>query len=280
MIFPSAALNEYGWRIAFLLGAFTLPFGFWVIRRIPETLHRKEFASSAVTKAKTRMAAVRENRKIIVIGLIACAAGPIVSYVFNYTAVFSQNTLHMSPRASFEASTIGSIGGVLCFLVGGWLSDRIGRRPVMIYSNLAFLILVYPMYLWMVQSRSETALFVSTAVRCIGVMPFGIFNAALAESLPKSIRSSSFATIYATTGAIFGGTCQLFVTWLIHFTGNPMALTWYLLSAVAVAQIAFLAMPESAPICRNRTEMELAASTLLDDNPQAVNPRELPGELV
>jgi MFS transporter, MHS family, citrate/tricarballylate:H+ symporter len=74
------------------------------------------------------------------------------------------------------------------------------------------------------------------------------FYAALAESLPKSIRGSGFGITYAVALAIFGGTTQLVITWLIHVTGNAMAPAWYWIGAAALGQIALMLMVESAPV--------------------------------
>ena len=76
----------------------------------------------------------------------------------------------------------------------------------------------------------------------------GAFYAALAESLPQSIRGSGFGITYSVAIAAFGGTTQLVVTWLIHVTGSPVAPAWYLTGAVAIGQIALMCMPESAPL--------------------------------
>lgn len=70
--------------------------------------------------------------------------------------------------------------------------------------------------------------------------------AGLAEGLPKTIRSAGFGTVFAISIAVFGGTTQLVLTWLIHATGSAMAPAWYLMSATAIAQIGYLLMPESA----------------------------------
>jgi MFS family permease len=76
----------------------------------------------------------------------------------------------------------------------------------------------------------------------------GVFYAALAESLPKSIRGSGFGMIYSIAIAAFGGTTQLVVHWLTNVTGNPVAPAWYLTGAVAIGQVALILMPESAPV--------------------------------
>lgn len=76
--------------------------------------------------------------------------------------------------------------------------------------------------------------------------------AALAESLPKTIRGSGFGIVYSVAIAAFGGTTQLVATWLIHMTGSAMAPAWYMIGATAIGQIALMLMPESAPLRRAR----------------------------
>jgi MHS family citrate/tricarballylate:H+ symporter-like MFS transporter len=246
-----AALDSYGWRIAFLFGAVTVPFGLWVRRGLPETLHVVEAASSAVSKAATRLGAARESRRIIVLGLVALGYSTISLYVRQYMTTFAQATLHMAPGPAFAVAVVSSLAGLAGVLYGGWLSDRIGRRPVMIWPNLAALLLTYPVFWWIVEARSPLALLTGigllSLVACTAV---GGFHAALTESLPKAIRGGAFGTMYAVAIASFGGTCQLVVTWLIHVTGNPMAPAWYLLAATAAGQVAMQMIPESAPVRR------------------------------
>jgi hypothetical protein len=69
----------------------------------------------------------------------------------------------------------------------------------------------------------------------------------MAESLPKRIRSGSFAAIYAIANAVFGGTTQLIVTWLIHATGSNMAPVGYMFAAAIVGIVARWLIVESAP---------------------------------
>jgi len=100
-----------------------------------------------------------------------------------------------------------------------------------------------------VETRTAEALLVgSTILTAFGALAGGAFYAAFSESVPKRIRSGSIATIYAFAIAIFGGTTQLIATWLLHVTGNPMALAWYLFAAVSVGTVAMLFILESAPV--------------------------------
>jgi MFS family permease len=247
-VMAPAALDAYGWRIAFLLGAVTLPFGLWIRRGLPETLHAPE-PTRADSIARTVVGHFRENRRIILLALIVLAAGTIGTYVFNYITTFAEHTLHMRPGVSFLAGALGNMAGVVAALFGGWLSDRIGRRPVMIWPNLAYLFLILPVFYWIVEVRSALALIVgTTALGVLGGMGGGAFYAAVTETLPKRIRGGAFATIYAVSIAVFGGTTQLVITWLIHVTHSPMAPAWYLVGAVAIGQVARRLILESAPV--------------------------------
>jgi len=246
-VLAPSALDAYGWRIAFLIGAVTLPFALWIRRNLPETLHTPEPAAPA-SRATTRLGLAGEHRRIIGLTLTAAAAGSVGTYVFFYLTTFAQNTLHIPARAAFLAQAAGSLAGVISVLVGGWLSDKVGRRPVMIWPNLLYLILLIPVFDWIIASRSAFALIVGAAsLHFVSQMTNGAFYAAVTESLPKPIRGGAFAIAYALALTIFGGTTQLVVTWLIHTTGNPMAPAWYVVGATCIGQIAFLLIRESAP---------------------------------
>ncbi len=246
-LLPAAALDAYGWRVAFLLGAVTIPFGLWVRKGMPETLHDAE--PHAVSHSQEGgLAAIRQNGRIIVLALITLAGGTISTYVFDYMTTYAQDTLHLSATVGFAAGALGNLAGVAAVLWGGSLSDRIGRRPVMVWPTLIYLVAIYPMFLWIVSSGSSLVfLGANILFGFISSVSSGAFYAALAESLPKRIRGRAFATIYATSISTFGGTTQFVITWLLHLTGNPMAPAWYLLIATAASTVAMYLILESAP---------------------------------
>lgn len=244
---PVQALDAYGWRIAFLLGAMAVPFGLWLRTRLPETLHRAEHGVTAVD-TRSRLAQARSSWRIIALGLVALAAGTIGSYIFSYTVTYAQATLHMSASSGFIAGVGINLIGMPAAVLGGWLSDRHGRWPVNVCGNLLFLVMIYPAFAWIVATRSELALFFAmTALSAAANFNAGSLYATLAEGLPKAIRGSGFGTVYAVSIAAFGGTTQLVVTWLIHVTGSAMAPAWYLIGATAIGQLGYMLMRESAP---------------------------------
>ena len=118
----------------------------------------------------------------------------------------------------------------------------------MIWPKLVHVILILPVYFWIVEARSPIALIVgSTILGFVGNLGGGAFFAAVAESLPKRIRGGAFALIYASSIALFGGTTQLVITWLIHITGSSMAPAYYVFGAWVIGFVAMMLIVESAP---------------------------------
>jgi MHS family citrate/tricarballylate:H+ symporter-like MFS transporter len=246
------ALDSYGWRIAFLLGAVCLPFGLWLRSGLPETIHLQEAHAVAAPIADKPLGTVRANLRIIILGLMVLASGTIITYVTQYMTTYAENTLHVATGLAFATSVVSNGLGIFGALYGGWLADRYGRWPVMVWPQLAALLLTYPVFLWIVETHSAWALLGGFGIlSLIGSIPYTAFYVALAEGLPKNIRGGAFATIYAVAIASFGGTAQLVVTWLIHVTGNALAPAWYMLFAATVGLAAMVMMRETAPVKRS-----------------------------
>jgi MHS family citrate/tricarballylate:H+ symporter-like MFS transporter len=162
---------------------------------------------------------------------------------------YAENTLHVAADLAFATTVVSNGLGIVAALFGGWLADRAGRWPIMVWPQLAALLLTYPVFLWIVNARSALALLGGLGVlSLVGTIPYSAFYVALAESLPKNIRGGAFATLYAVAIAAFGGTAQLIVTWLIHVTGNALAPAWYMLFASALGLVAMMMMRETAPV--------------------------------
>ncbi len=253
-----SALGSYGWRIAFLIGAAIVPCGYWLRRNLSETLHEQEaqYPQTRVdggpardVRESGRLELARRHWKPMVFGLMAIAAGTVGTYIFVYIGTYAQTTLHLPPRAGFLASLAGYGVEIPCILLGGRLSDRYGRKPVNVWGNLAFLLGIYPAFVWVITARSLTALiWAMVLLNAAYSLRMGSFYAAFMESLPPRIRSGGFGTVYAASVAVFGGTTQLVVTWIIHVTGSEIAPAWYLIGFTLIGQIAYMLYPETAPV--------------------------------
>lgn len=251
MLAPEA-LEAYGWRIAFLIGAVCLPLGLWMRRTLPETIPQVEDNHQGIEKVG-HLVLARQHIRLIGLALMILASGTIATYVTQYMTTYAKNTLHVSSALAFAVSLVSNGFGIAGALLGGWMADLFGRKPVMIWPQLVTLVLTYPTFLWIVDAPGAwSLLFGFGGLSLIGSLPFTAFYATFVEALPQQIRGGVFATIYALAIATFGGTAQLVVTWLLHVSGNPLAPSWYLLLAATVGLIAMSLLPETAPVKTGR----------------------------
>jgi len=240
------ALESIGWRIAFLIGAACLPLGLWMRRTLPETIAQGEAVGR---ESSNHLVLAARHIRLIVLALMILASGTIATYVTQYMTTYAQSTLHVPSPLAFTVSLVSNGVGIIGALLGGWLADVYGRKPVMIWPQLVTLLLTYPTFLWIVHAPGAASLLFGFGVlSLIGSLPFTAFYATFTEALPQNIRGGVFATIYAVAIASFGGTAQLVVTWLLHISGDPLAPAWYLLLAAVAGLIAMSLMPETAPV--------------------------------
>lgn len=234
-------LQDYGWRIAFLIGTVIVPFGLLVRRNLPETLHTTQHT-------EREHAPLRPYIPVAVIGVILLGSGTIGTYISTYMTTYAIATLHMSAKIAFAPTVVVGLCGITFDLVSGALSDRFGRRLVMLVPGVLLLACIFPAFQVISHFRTMAALLGATAVLCIlldlSVSPMVTW---LTESLPASIRSGGVAMVYAFAIATFGGTTQYTVTWLIKVTSNPLAPAWYWTGAAIVGLAAMFFARESAP---------------------------------
>lgn len=241
---PPQFLDAWGWRIAFLLGALTVPFGLMLRRTLPETLHAPEPAPPPVA-AGQRWRHVR----LVVLGLMVLGGGTISTYVLDYMTTFAQGTLHMASTVAFAATLLPNAVAFGAVLLGGWISDRMGRRPVMIWTQLIYVLIALPTFLVIVHQRTALTLIGgSCLLSFLSTFAMGAFYPALSESFPKAVRGRGVAITYACAIAVFGGSTQPMITWLIHATGRPEAPGVYLAAALLMALIGMSLILESAPV--------------------------------
>jgi MFS family permease len=242
LVLTKLQLDQFGWRIALLLGAAIVPFALFIRNSLPETHDLVAAQSSKVVPFHT-------YRRVIGLGFAMIAAATIATYIFHYMATYGQNSLHLSSSVAFAGQTANEAIGILAAMLGGRLSDRVGRRWVMIVPQWAFLLAIIPCFVWFTTARTATAFIGANLILSLSSqMQVGACFAAITESLPATVRARAFALVYSVPVAVFGGTTQLVVTWLLHVTGNPLAIAWYLTGVTAIGLLAMIAMRESAPV--------------------------------
>lgn len=236
-----AALAAWGWRIPFLAGAAVVPLGLYLRRGVPETFRGGE-------RAKADPVEVARGRRAVILGLPMLASTTVSYAVFNFLTTYAVAFLHMGQGVAFAATVTWGACGLVFTLVGGALSDRWGRKSLMIWPRIAFLASIFPGFLWIVSTRSGAALIIATAVMgTLASLSNGTSFVCLTEAIPKPVRSGSLAVIYALSIAVFNGTAQLFITQMIKTTGDLMWPAYYLAAATAVGIVLMAMMAETAP---------------------------------
>jgi len=176
-------------------------------------------------------------------------SGTIGNYTINYMTTYALTTLELAATVAFGLTIVNGIVFVLFDFASGLLSDRFGRKPVMVIPGALLVLAIVPCF-WVI-SHFES-LFALYAAQAVMVMLLALSSVpvvvTLTESLPKSIRSGAVATVYAVAISVFGGSTQFVVAWLLDVTQDPLAPAYLWLGAAAIGLVAMLLVKESAPL--------------------------------
>lgn len=231
-------LAAYGWRIALGLGLVVIPYALWIRRSLPETHSYEERAEKAPPPT-------RREWKIMSLGFVLFSAGASTSYVLNYLATFAQASLHLPPAQAIGGQLASYVTGVAAGLWAGWMSDKVGRKPLVLASALVPLLGAWPLFAWLLGNPTLTSFVVTCALFGLANGISSVFVVAVSESISKASRARNFAVVYTLPITLFASSAQLAVTWLIHATGTPMAIAWFLIALWVPGTLAALAFPET-----------------------------------
>lgn len=248
-VMSDAALDAWGWRIALLLGAAIIPVGLLLRRTLVETLHPTTEAADDVPPGIS-------YRRVAIAGVCLVAAATTTNYLLKYMTTYASSTLGMSTQLAFGATVVVGLCGAICAPLAGALSDRIGRRPVMLTPWILLALAVFPCFELLEHHRSAAALYLACAILATAsTFASSVFFVVIAESLPQRVRSGALGLIYALAVSVFGGSAQFLVAWLTQLTGSPMTPAWYMIGGVIVGLVAMFALPETAPVKHARTAL-------------------------
>jgi MFS family permease len=234
-------LDAWGWRVAFLLGAAIVPFGLAVRRNLPETFHHAERTRAPTTR-------VVLHARVVVLGILMLGASTIAYYGIEYMNTYAQDTLHLSVKLAFGTTIVLGFVMVVTDVLCGILTDRIGRRPVMIAASAGVVLLIAPAFMVLNRFPQPGVIFAITAVLGIlSALITGPVLIAVTESLPRHVRSGLLGALYAVAMSLFGGTTQFVARGLIEISHNPVAPAFYITGAMLVGIVCMLLLGETAP---------------------------------
>lgn len=238
-------LDTWGWRLPFLFGLVIGPVGLYIRRYLEETDAFVQLRRAGAMSDPLRALLVQNRRALAVtFGLVIC--GTISYYVvLVYMPTFAKTQLGMPLTDAFLAQVIGLLCLTATIPLCGALSDRIGRKPLLMFATVAYFVLLYPLFVWVSGSPGFGQLAIMQAILCtlVGVF-FGPISTAIAEQFPTGVRSTGLAIAYNFAVMLFGGFAQFIVTWLIRKTGTPLAPAYYVMFGAIVGFIASVYLVE------------------------------------
>ena len=249
---PAAEILAWGWRIPFLIGCMIIPFIFIIRRSLeetPEFLAQKKHPSSGEI-----LRSMMANWGIVVLGMLLTAMTTVTFYFITvYTPTFGKNVLKLSASDSLLVTLFIAASNFVWLPIGGAISDRIGRKPVLLGMTAIALVAAYPSLTWLANQPSFAKML---SVELGLSMVYGLYNgamvAALSEEVPSHVRTTCFSLAYSLAAALFGTFTPLAATWLIDRSGDTASPGYWLMAAAAASFAATL-------IIYNRGKVPVAA---------------------
>ncbi|MCX6552579.1 MAG: MFS transporter [Acidobacteria bacterium] len=239
-----AAMDAWGWRVPFLLGAVLGPVGMYMRRAVEETPRYQAAVATptpAPAGARPWLLAARAFGFTVVW---------TVSYyiLLNYMPTWAQQHLGFSASRALGSNTIGLLLLLVAIPLMGRLSDRWGRKPLLLTCCLAFILVPYPVFGYLVGVGPSFGALVTVQVgfALLISMFSGPGPAAIAEIFPTRQRSTWMTTGYAFAVTIFGGFAPFISVWLIQRFASPTVHSFYLMAAAVVSAAVIATMPETA----------------------------------
>lgn len=239
-------MTQWGWRIPLLLGCLIIPFLFRLRRSLQET---EEFSARKRRPSVPEiLRSLTNNWGAVILGTLMVTMTTVSFYMITaYTPTFGNSVLHLASSDSLIVTLCVGASNLFWLPIMGALSDRVGRRPLLVTFTVLMLLTAYPAMLWLVHAPSFSRLLV---VELWFSFLFGSYNGAmvvfLTEIMPLEVRTSGFALAYSLATAIFGGFTPALCTYLIHVTGNRAIPGVWLSFAAGCGLIASLLAREPA----------------------------------
>jgi MFS family permease len=215
----NSQMSRWGWRAALLAGCSLLPLLLFLRRSLQET---PDFLARPRTRASNIVKMLFVNWRIVLLGTMMSTMTTVCFYLVTaYTPTFGSNVLHLAATGNLIVTLCVGACNFIVLPLSGALSDRIGRRPILIACTVVALLTAYPSLLWLVSAPSFTRLLI---VELWFSLFYATYNGAMAvfltEIMPVEVRTSGFSLAYSTATALFGGFTPAICTYLIHVTGN------------------------------------------------------------
>ncbi|MQP64306.1 MFS transporter [Niveispirillum sp. SYP-B3756] len=216
-------IHDWGWRVPFFIGCLIVPVIFVIRRSLQETdefLARKHHPTF-----KEIVLSIAMNWRLVLAGMMMVVMTTVSFYLITvYTPTYGRNVLKLDGADSLLLTFCVGLSNFFWLPVMGALSDKVGRRPLLLAFTILPILTAYPMLNWLVNDISFQNMLI--AELWLSFM-YASYNAAalvaLTEVMPPQVRTVGFSLAYSLATALFGGFTPLISTWLIEVTGDKAA---------------------------------------------------------
>lgn len=244
LVLTNEELKEWGWRIPFVIGAILSVVAFYLRKNLHETEAFQK--TNAAQKKKGSMQELLRHPKAILTVVGLTLGGTIAFYTYSiYMQKFLVNTVHLSITQStlisfFSLALFAALQPVL-----GSLSDRIGRRPLLLTFGIAGTLLTVPLLTALSYTSSPFIAFLLILFGLLIVSGYTSINAVVkAELFPSEVRALGVGLPYAITTAIFGGTAEYVALWAKQ-AGHESWFYWYVTTCIFISLIVYWRMKDT-----------------------------------
>ena len=241
------ALQSWGWRVPFAIGILVIPLGLYIRRHLEET------AAAPAARAGGHECAglseiFRAHGRVVAAGVLVTIGGTSATYiVLHYMTSYAVTVLKIPLGLSMSAGCVAAVVQVALSAYAGRLSDRIGRKPAILWSRVAMLALVYPAFMLLNARPSLVMLLAVVALLAVLLVLNTVPSVVLiTELFPRRIRASGLSVVYCIGVLVFGGFAQLIATWLIALTGNASAPALYVIGCGLISLVGLAMVEETA----------------------------------
>jgi len=222
-ILPTEEVAQWGWRIPFFIGCMIVPVLFVIRRSLQETeefMQRKHRPD-----AREIFQSMLKNWGLVICGMLLVSMTTVSFYLITvYTPTFGKSVLKLSTTDSLIVTLCIGVSNFFWLPVMGSLSDKIGRKPLLLAFTTLTILTAYPVVSWLTGSPSfERMLIAELWLSFLYASYNGAMVVALTEVMPVEVRTAGFSLAYSLATAIFGGFTPAIATWLIEVTNDKAA---------------------------------------------------------
>ncbi|CAN5413790.1 MFS transporter [soil metagenome] len=243
-----AQLLSFGWRLPFIFGALAGFIGLFLRLRMQETQHYQESMSERTTKTTPSVLKHLidlDYKRITLSIFVTCIMAVGNWFVIAYFNTFLIKTEGLPNKEVMTINFICLVFWCLLLPIMGWLSDKLGRKPLLGFGMIGFLLFTHPIF-WLLSQHNITYALIGELLFVLILAPVtALIPTTLAELFHVRIRNSGVSIGYNISLALFGGTAPLIAIALVAETHNAYAPAWYLIGCACISLLALLFIEES-----------------------------------